>query len=93
MHFVNFALMSQKAARAGEARILFTPRLVAFVRSVVLVHMLVPFTQTLENGILADAALMVAVNLTLFVSWWRSISFDGRTGTSTSFGGWRAMLG
>jgi hypothetical protein len=91
MHFMNFALMSQKAARVGEARILFTPGFVAFVWSVVLVHVLVPFTQTLENGVLADAALMVAVNLTLFVSWRRSIPFDGRAGTST-FGGWGAML-
>jgi hypothetical protein len=90
---MNFALMSQKAARVGETRILFTPRLVAFVRSVVLVHVLVPFTQTLENGVFTDTALMVAVNLTLFVSWRRSIPFDGRAGTSTCFGGWGAMLG
>lgn len=70
METVDFSLMAQKAARIGEALELHTFRSETAVRSVMLVHVLVPFALPVEGLFLALSTdvLSIAIN-------WRHFSW------------------
>lgn len=51
VHLVNFSLMPQQSTRVSEYRVEFASGFGAFVRSLMPVHMLVPFT---DHSMFAD---------------------------------------
>lgn len=68
MHLVHLALVPEEAARVGESRVEFAPSFATLVRTLLPVHVLVPFAHSLEGLILPVAINMVAVHLIVFVA-------------------------
>lgn len=83
---VNFSHMTEQPSTVGETRVLFTSSLIAFIRTFMFVHMLVPFTRPSKDLASAAAILMLTYDLTFFVPRWfsiwpRRICFDGVAGS------------
>lgn len=67
---MDFSLMPQQTARVGEARVEFASGFVALVGSLVAVHVLVPFTDSLEGRVVAVVSTVgvVADDVAVFVA-------------------------
>jgi hypothetical protein len=66
MHLVNLAFVTKKAAAVSEALELFAPLDVALVGSIMLVHVLAPFTFSIERC--STTFLILAHHLAIFVA-------------------------
>lgn len=60
VHLVNFSLMPQRSTRVSESRVGSASGFVTFVRSLMPVHMLVPFT---DHSVFADCHLHLGSRL------------------------------
>lgn len=69
---VHFSHVSKQTATIGESRILLTRWFVTFIRPLMLVHVLVPFTWTAEGLVLITAGFMLAYNLAIVIARWFS---------------------